>query len=194
MSTPLKRDDALLVVDVQNDFLPGGSLAVPEGDLIIPIVNRYIELFTLAGLPVFASRDYHPANHCSFAGHGGNWPPHCIAETNGASFPDELKLPNNVSIVSKAVRQDKDAYSAMDETELAIKLKELGVSRIFVCGLATDYCVHASVLDLLETGYQVIVLTDGIRGVNLQPDDSAKAIEEMKAKGAKVLTRNGIQS
>jgi nicotinamidase/pyrazinamidase len=188
MKTSLQKNDALLIIDVQNDFLPGGSLGVPEGDQIVPVINDYIALFAAAKLPVFASRDFHPVDHCSFKEQGGVWPPHCITGTKGVNFATGLNLPEDVTIISKATEQDRDAYSALEETDLKDELNRLQVKRVFACGLATDYCVLASVRDLLNSGFEVVLLTDAIKGVNLTPDDSDEAIQEMVKAGAVQLT------
>ena len=189
----LSATDALLIVDVQNDFLPGGSLAVPDSDQILDPVNRCIELFSRAGLPVYASRDYHPADHISFVDLGGDWPPHCVTGTHGVEFSSELKLPENAEIISKATRQDRDAYSALDGTGLQEKLKDAGITRVFVCGLATDYCVVASARDLLNAQIEVVVLIDGIRGVNVKPGDSDKALAELAELGAIKTTADQLE-
>jgi len=183
----LQPGDALLLVDLQNDFLPGGSLAVPQGDEVLPVVNRYLALFQAHGLPVFATRDWHPPNHCSFHAQGGPWPPHCIAGTEGAQFPGGLNLPVDTSIVSKATTRERDAYSGFGRTELDRLFKEAGVRRLFVGGLATDYCVLNTVKDALALGYSVCLLTDAIRAVNVHPGDGERAIAEMQGSGAALL-------
>jgi len=177
--------DALLLVDVQNDFLPGGSLAVPSGDETIPALNRYIELFRRNALPIYASRDWHPADHCSFRSEGGIWPPHCIAGSAGAAFSPELSLPSAAVVISKAVHRDTDAYSGFEGTDLEQRLRREGVTRLFIGGLATDYCVLNTVKDALSQGFDVLLLLDGIRAVNLKPDDGRRAIEEMTSLGAR---------
>jgi len=177
--------DALLIVDVQNDFLPGGSLAVPDGDAVIAPLNHAIELFRHAGLPVFATRDWHPPDHCSFQARGGPWPPHCVAGSDGAAFAPDLQLPDDVTVISKATRPDKDAYSGFEDTDLAERLRAAGIRRLFVGGLATDYCVLNTVRDALQAGFEVVVLEDAIRAVDVQPDDGARAIAEMKKRGAR---------
>lgn len=192
MNISLLAGDALLIVDMQNDFLEGGSLAVPEANDIIPFVNDYIALFTARKLPVFASRDYHPEDHISFIANGGLWPVHCVAGSYGAEFHPTLKLPASAVIISKATSKERDAYSAMDHTELPDLLKESGVERVFVCGLATDYCVLASCLDLLTLGYTVFLLADGIKGVNISSDDSQKARAQLKRRGATEINRTDI--
>jgi nicotinamidase/pyrazinamidase len=185
----MQEKDALIIVDVQNDFCPGGLLPVKDGDAVVPVLNRYIEQFTAAGLPVFATRDWHPTRTTHFITNGGPWPPHCIQGTPGASFHPQLALPNNVIIVSKGAAVDADDYSGFqavsaEGVSLADLLHSRGVERIFVGGLATDYCVKHTVLDGLREGFKVILLEDAIRGVNLNPDDSRQALEEMMRAGA----------
>lgn len=176
--------DALLIVDVQNDFLPGGALAVPEGDRVIAPLNRSIGLFRRKGLPVFATRDWHPPDHCSFQAQGGPWPPHCIAGSEGAAFAPQLQLPDDVHVISKATHPDRDAYSGFQDTDLADQLRAAGVRRLFVAGLATDYCVLNTVTDALQAGFEVWVLRDAIAAVNVQPEDGARAIAAMEQAGA----------
>lgn len=177
--------DALIVVDVQNDFLPGGSLAVRQGDAVIPALNRWIARFRTAGLPIFATRDWHPVNHCSFTDQGGPWPPHCVADSPGAAFGDGLDLPPGVMVVSKATRPEKDAYSGFAGTDLARQLRQAGVTRVFVGGLATDYCVRATVLAALEEGFAAILLEEAVRAVDVTPGDGVQAIAEMIGAGAR---------
>ena len=180
----LKKGDALIIVDVQNDFLPGGSLAVPDGDKIIPVLNKYACKFAGIFLPVFATRDWHPEKHCSFKEQGGMWPPHCVANTNGADFSKDLKLPANTCIISKAVYEDNDAYSGFGGTNLHAKLTEMNIKRVFIGGLATDYCVKATVQDALNHGYITYYLQDASRAVNVKPGDEVKAEESMVRSGA----------
>jgi nicotinamidase/pyrazinamidase len=179
-----RAGDALLVVDVQRDFLPGGSLAVPGGDAILAPLNACIARFAALRLPIFASRDWHPPDHGSFQAHGGPWPVHCVAGGSGADFPAALHLPAATGIVSKGCRAERDAYSAFDETDLHARLQAHGVRRLVVAGLATDYCVLASVLDARALGYAVVVLRDAIAAVALQPGDATQALEKMRAAGA----------
>lgn len=171
---------ALIIVDLQNDFCPGGSLPVPEGDQIVSVVNNLIKEFSGAVLPIFATRDWHPTNHCSFREQGGPWPPHCVKNTRGAEFHPDLNLPKETIIISKAITTDKDAYSGFERTNLEPLLKRSGVDKLVVCGLATDYCVKATVLDGLKAGFEVSVVKNGINGVNIYPRDSENAVEEMK--------------
>jgi nicotinamidase/pyrazinamidase len=159
--------DALLVVDVQRDFLPGGSLAVAGGDAILAPVRACIERFRALGLPVFASRDWHPPNHLSFRAQGGPWPPHCVAGTPGADFPAAIALSDTSLVVSKGCTPERDVYSAFDSTDLHRQLRALRVSRLFVVGLATDFCVLASVLDVRSLGYAVVLLRDAVAAVDV---------------------------
>jgi nicotinamidase/pyrazinamidase len=182
-----RSGDALVLVDVQNDFLAGGSLAVPDGDAVIPVLNRWIGRFRDAGLPIFATRDWHPADHCSFADQGGPWPPHCVVDTPGAELSWELHLPPDVPIISKAMRPEKEAYSDFEDTDFASQLRGLGVKRLFVGGLATDYCVRATVLGALENGFEAVLLVDGVRPVDVTPGDGERAVAEMAAAGAEVV-------
>lgn len=178
------QGDALLIVDVQKDFLPGGQLAVPAGNEVVAPLNDWIARFASADLPVFATRDWHPADHCSFQAQGGPWPPHCVAETEGAEFADGLELPPSSTIIGKATHVDADAYSGFAGTNLHQLLQQHGVNRLFIGGLATDYCVLNSVRDALKLGYKVHLLMSGMRAVNVNPEDGAKAIAEMIAAGA----------
>lgn len=184
--------DALIVVDVQVDFLPGGALPVREGDRVVPLLNRYIAHFGAAGRPVYASRDWHPADHVSFTSQGGSWPPHCVAHSPGADFAPGLLLPPDVRIVSKAQDRAEEAYSAFQGTDLASQLREAGITRVFIGGLATDYCVLETVLGALQAGLQVVVLEDAIRAVNLRPDDGTQALEIMGQGGAVSLTLEAL--
>jgi nicotinamidase/pyrazinamidase len=179
--------DALLVVDVQNDFLPGGSLAVPRGDEVVPLLNRCLALFAKKELPLYASRDWHPSDHCSFCAQGGPWPPHCMADTYGAEFPATLELPADAVIISKADTPEKDAYSAFGGTDLGLRLKATDVRRLFVGGLATDYCVLNTVKDALALGYAVVLLADAVRAVEATPGDGEKAMMEMRTLGAQIV-------
>jgi nicotinamidase/pyrazinamidase len=181
------ENDALIIVDVQNDFCPGGALAVPEGDQIVPIINKYIGKFVSKNALVVATRDWHPKNHVSFKEYGGLWPVHCVQNSWGAEFHPMLTLPKNAIIVSKAYEPNVEAYSGFQGTGLDKMLKERRVKRLFVCGLATDYCVKATVLDGLKLGYEVYLLVDAIKGVNVRPGDSEEAINEMVKAKARLL-------
>ncbi|MFC1531831.1 nicotinamidase [Thermodesulfobacteriota bacterium] len=180
----LMKDDALIIVDMQKDFLSGGKLAVPEGDKIIPAINRYIEAVRLKGMRVFATRDWHPSGHSSFQDQGGPWPAHCVTDTEGAQFADDLRLPADALIISTGTAVEKDGYSGFDGTDLDEQLRSVGISRLYIGGLATDYCVLNTVKDAIKLGYRVILLQDCIRAVNVNPDDGEKALEEMIRHGA----------
>ncbi len=178
--------DALLIVDVQRDFLPDGALGVPGGNVVVPVLNRYLGLFR--NRPVIFSRDWHPENHVSFRAQGGPWPAHCIAGSTGAAFAPGLEVPASALVISKATEPGINAYSAFDHTELADWLRLRSCSRLFVGGLATDYCVRASVLDALAEGFAVILLVDAIRAVDVQPSDGERAIRQMLDAGALAAT------
>ncbi|MBQ9423309.1 MAG: bifunctional nicotinamidase/pyrazinamidase [Pyramidobacter sp.] len=180
------KKTAILLVDVQNDFCTGGALAVRDGDAVVPVCNELIGLAAAHGCPVMASRDWHPEDHCSFKAQGGPWPVHCVAEKTGAQFHPDLNLPADAVIVSKGTKSGADAYSAFDGTNAAAALREKGIERLLICGLATDYCVKATVLDALKSGFSVVVVQDGCRAVNVCPDDGEKAFAEMAAQGAAV--------
>ena len=186
--------DALILVDIQNDFLPGGSLAVPDGNEILPVINKYIKLFQAENLPVVATRDWHPPDHCSFKKSGGIWPEHCIAGTEGAQFSNELELPSNTLIISKATESNNEAYSGLDHTELDAQLKKRDIKQVWVGGLATDYCVLNTVKDFLHLSYTVILLSDAIKAVNVRPDDGARAEKEMIDNGAVPLTLKEVKN
>ena len=183
---------ALLIIDVQNDFCPGGSLAVGGGDLIIPRLNSVARAFAKAKLPVFFSRDWHPPNHCSFRSQGGSWPPHCVMGTEGANFPPRLRLPTGASIINKATKPDVEAYSAFQGTGLEKKLRRRRVNEIYIGGLATDYCVKESAINALGVGFKVYVMKDCIKGVNLRKDDSDQALAAMKQNGARLTTSKEV--
>jgi nicotinamidase/pyrazinamidase len=193
----MSRRPALLVVDVQNDFCPGGALAVPEGDRIIPRVNRTIELFARRGLPILATRDWHPRVTKHFKEFGGAWPPHCIEGTKGARFHPDLRMPAGSVILSKGMDPEQDSYSGFQAyngqgRDLESVVRDLGVDEIFLCGLATDYCVRATALDATRRGLRIRVLSDAIRGVDLKPGDSESAIREMRAAGVPFVESRGV--
>ncbi len=173
--------DALLVVDVQRDFCPGGALAVPSGDRILPTLNRWLAAAERAEVPVFASRDWHPADHCSFTARGGPWPPHCVRDTEGALFHEDLGLPDSAIILDKGQARDRDAYSAFEATGIRSHLRELAVRRLFIGGLALDVCVHATVLSALDYGLDVRLLLGGTRSFDVAK--ALRCLEEMKRRG-----------
>jgi nicotinamidase/pyrazinamidase len=183
-STEKKR--ALIVVDVQNDFCPGGALGVKEGDEVIAPLNRLIEEFLARGDYVFKSRDWHPARTKHFAEYGGTWPVHCVQGTRGAEFHEGLIDDPRIEIISKGMG-DEDNYSAFDGTTLAARLRERGVQEVWVGGLATDYCVKNTALDAVREGFQVRAVADAMRAVEVKPGDGQRAIEEMRHAGAEIV-------
>ncbi len=185
----MKNKIGLLIVDVQNDFCPGGALAVPGADETIPALNKYIKEFSKKGLPIFFSRDWHPEKTSHFKAYGGKWPNHCIQQTEGARFHKDLKLPKESIIISKGMEPDSDSYSAFHAVNsqgipFLQLLKNLEIREVFVGGLATDYCVKSSVLDALRFGFKAYLLIDAVKGVDVKPGDSQKAVEEMLKAGA----------
>lgn len=190
MSTQTKQ--ALIVVDVQNDFCPGGKLAVAHGDEVVAPLNELIEKFLERGDPVFKSRDWHPPETKHFEKYGGTWPRHCVQNTKGAEFHPQLKDDPRIHVISKGLG-DTDCYSAFDETDLGAQLRDEGVEELLVGGLATDYCVKATVLAGLKQGFKVKALENAMRAVNLKPDDGARAIEEMRAAGAEIVTTDNTK-
>jgi nicotinamidase/pyrazinamidase len=178
---------ALIVVDVQNDFCPGGALAVAEGDRVIAPLNRLIDQFLERGAPVYKSRDWHPPQTKHFQAHGGTWPVHCVQNTEGAEFHPELRDDPRIKVISKGLG-DKDCYSAFDETDLASQLHNQNVEEVVVGGLATDYCVKNTVLDALKNGFKVKAVKNAMRAVDVQPGDGDRAIEEMRATGAEIVS------
>jgi nicotinamidase/pyrazinamidase len=183
----LSSHDALLVIDPQVDFFPGGALAVPEGDAILPAINRAIEVFVERGLPVVVTRDWHPPDHCSFIEQGGPWPPHCVRGTGGAELHAELALPPLFTMVHKATTPDREAYSDFEGTGLSDLLRTWVVRRIYVGGLALDYCVRASCLGAIDAGFEVVLLTNATRAVNVEPEDGDRALAELVGVGVRPL-------
>jgi nicotinamidase/pyrazinamidase len=184
----LGKQDGLLIVDVQKDFLPGGSLAVRNGEKIIPALNKYLCLAASVGMAVIATRDWHPQGHSSFNAQGGPWPEHCIAGSPGAQFPEDLKLPNSVKVFSKGQAIGQDAYSGFDGTDLENFLRSIGILRLLIGGLATDYCVFHTVKDAISNGFRVLLLEDAIRAVDVKPGDGQKRMMEMADLGAHAVS------
>src|SRR5712691_8958338 len=185
MAIELKK--ALIVVDVQNDFCPGGSLPVAHGDEVVAPLNELIEEFLDRGEPVFKTRDWHPTETKHFAAYGGTWPVHCVQGTRGAEFHPDLFNDPRITIISKGTNESADGYSGFDGTNLAQLLREKAVEEVLVGGLATDYCVKHTVLDARREGFEVKALADAMRSVNVNSNDGASAIEEMKASGAEIV-------
>lgn len=184
MSTQSKQ--ALIVVDVQNDFCPGGALAVAEGDEVVAPLNELINEFLERGDPVYKSRDWHPPKTKHFRAYGGTWPIHCVQNTKGAEFHPQLRDDPRIRVISKGLG-DTDCYSAFDETDLATQLHQQGIEELVVGGLATDYCVKETVLAGLEEGFKVKALKNAMRAVDVNPGDGERAIEQMKAAGAQIV-------
>ena len=199
MAIKIDSHTALVVVDIQNDFCPSGALPVADGDKVVPVLNKYIQLFRSASAPIIYTRDWHPPDHSSFKAQGGPWPPHCVQGSEGAKFRSDLLQPAEGEIVSKADRKD-EAYSFFQGTDLAHRLRRLrfrlglrgGIKALFVGGLATDYCVKETVLDGLKLGFQVYYLDDASKGVNVNPADSQLAVKEMLSKGAEEITLSAL--
>lgn len=180
----LRQGDALLIIDVQVDFCPGGALPIPDGDAVVPVLNRWIAAAVGAGVPIFASRDWHPRQHVSFRESGGQWPPHCIQDSIGAAFHPDLMLPASTIVVTKGVRLDRDQYSAFDETGLATELRRRGVHRLWIGGLALDVCVRATVLDARREGFETILIADATRPVTSAGGE--QAIDDMLRAGVRI--------
>ena len=192
----LRTNAALLVVDVQNDFCPGGALAVPDGDRVVPVLNRCLIDATRHGLRVYASRDWHPAVSDHFVAYGGPWPPHCVQHTAGAEFHPDLRLPSSTVVITKGDDPHQHGYSAFDGhtdegRSLLEDLRAHDIEEIYIGGLATDYCVRESVLDARRAGVRVTVLEDAVAGIDMKRGDSDRAIAAMSVAGAHVATSQG---
>ncbi len=185
---------ALIVGDVQNDFCPGGALAVKDGDQIVPVVNQLIPLFDI----VYYIRDWHPQNHISFSENpqfvDKSWPVHCVANTRGADFHADLDFTLNAIVIDKGTDPNKEAYSAFQDTNLAQSLHKLGVDTVFSTGLATDYCVKATVLDALKEGFRVYLVKDACRGVDNPSGTVENALQEMAEAGANIIESKEVKS
>jgi len=183
-TSDLRTGDALLVVDVQNDFCPGGALPIPHGDRVVPVLNDWIAAASAQGLPVYASRDWHPIGHPSFKDEGGDWPPHCLQDSEGAAFHPDLALPPNAFIVTKGTRFDHDQLSAFHDTGLHERMQKDGVKRIWIGGLAQDVCVAESAREAVRRGYEVILVPDG--SLPVFPDRAAECLESLRAAGIRI--------
>ncbi|MGW8303958.1 MAG: isochorismatase family protein [Desulfobacterales bacterium] len=181
-----QKGDGLLIIDVQNDFCPGGALAIEKAAEIIPVLNDWIKEARRVGLPVYASRDWHPDGHISFKAQGGPWPPHCIQDSDGAEFHPALRLPDDVVKITKGVRFDRDQDSVFDETGLTEQLTRDGVRRLFIGGLALDACVLASVIDARKAGFEVQLILDAVRPVNEK--EGREALSKIKKSGSEIVT------
>jgi nicotinamidase/pyrazinamidase len=180
----ITNNSAIIAVDIQNDFCPGGALPVPDGDAVVYSMNPYITKFSEMGLPVYFTRDWHPQNHISFKTNGGIWPEHCVQETYGAELHKKLLIPSRAVIISKGISPDNEGYSGFQGTDLDKRLKAINIRQLFIGGLATDYCVRSTVLDALHAGFDVVFLSDASKGVDVNPGDSEQAIDEMLREGA----------
>lgn len=183
-----EKNKALIIVDVQNDFCPGGALAVPKGDEVVPVINRLIDLFPM----IIFTKDWHPEHHYSFKEQGGIWPKHCVRGTWGAELHYNLKRTNDYLVVEKGTYPDEEAYSGFGGTRLEKVLRERHVGEVYVCGLATDYCVKATALDAQKLGFETFVIIDACRGVNLKKGDVARAVKEMRKVGIKIITSKEV--
>ncbi len=181
----IENTDALLIVDVQNTFCPGGTLPVAGGDRVVPVINALLPLFVGR---VYASQDWHPTDHCSFVAQGGIWQPHAVQDTQDAALHSDLDTSAITQIVQKGTKPNRDAYSAFDGTGLVVLLKDAGINRVFVTGLATDYCVKASALDAAAAGFGAVVVADAVAGVDVAPGDSDAALAAMENAGVGVVT------
>lgn len=181
----LCEGDALLIVDVQPDFCPGGALPIPEGGAVVPVLNAWIAAAAAAGVPVYASRDRHPPGHLSFADQGGDWPPHCVQDTPGAGFHPDLALPDGAVWIAKGTRLDRDQHSAFDETGLAEHLRARGVTRVWIGGLALDVCVRATVLDAREAGFAACLIREGTRPATAEGGE--RTLAELRRAGARIV-------
>lgn len=182
----LKTGDALLIIDVQIDFCPGGSLPIEDGDQIVPVLNEWIEAARVKEIPVYASRDWHPNKHPSFKENGGLWPVHCLQDSLGAGFHPDLDLPEETVLISKGVRFDQDQNSAFDQTGLAVQLRKDGIRRLYVGGLAEDVCVLATVLDACHEGFETVLIRDATRSISQEGGRAAR--ETMRAAGAQFIS------
>ena len=196
--SPAEPATAVLVIDVQRDFCSGGALAVPGGDTVVPVLNEVLRDAADRRMPVYASRDWHPASSRHFVTGGGIWPVHCVAGSDGARFHPDLRLPPAAAVVSKGVEADEDGFSAFDGrledgTALEESLRAAGVTHVLAGGLATDYCVRHTVLDALRRGWSVTLLTDAISAVDLEPDDGTRALDEMRTAGAALRTSADLE-
>lgn len=185
MVATLGADDAVIAVDVQRDFCPGGALAVPDGDAVVAVLDRWVDAARSAGATVVASQDWHPADHVSFEERGGPWPRHCVRGTPGAELHPDLHLPPDAIVVHKGRDRDEEQYSAFDRTGLASTLRGIGVQRVWIGGLAQDVCVRATVLDAQRHGFETHVLVDATRPVD--PATGRASLNEMQRAGAELV-------
>ncbi len=185
----LEERSALVMVDIQLDFCAGGAIPVPNGDSVVPVLNKYLNLFLSAGALIVATRDWHPASHSSFKSNGGVWPAHCVMNTKGARFHPNLNLPRDVIVVSKGEFPDDSSYSNFEKTSLLSILRDRKAENVYIGGLATDYCVRATVIDSVKLGFTTYLLSDASRGVDVNDGDSMRATKEMVKLGASEIIK-----
>ncbi len=178
-----------MIVDIQLDFCPGGAIPVPNGDEVVPVLNKYVNLFLSAGALIVATRDWHPESHSSFKSNGGIWPAHCVMNTEGASFHPDLNLPRDVIVVSKGELPDDSSYSNFERTTLLSNLRDRKTEKVYIGGLATDYCVKATVIDSVKLGFTTYLLSNASRGVDVNYGDSMRATKEMVNLGAREIVK-----
>ena len=188
----LTKNDALLVTDVQNDFCPGGALGAASGDAVAVTMSRAAKAFAAKGATVFTTQDWHPLEHSSFKDQGGHWPPHCVQGTEGAELHPALKLPKGTHAIKKGASLDKDAYSGFVDSDLEQQLKKANISRVFVGGIATDYCVLNTVIDALGLGFETYVLTDAVAAIDVESGDGLRALHLMESSGATLVTTDEV--
>ncbi len=187
----INDDDALLVVDVQNDFCPGGSLAVPNGNAVVPVINGMQGKFNVVAF----SRDWHPVDHCSFSDaptfEDMSWPSHCIQHSPGAAFRTDLHVPLDAYVASKGTDPNEEAYSAFADPGLNDYLKKKQVKRLFVCGLALDFCVKATALSAVEAGFDVVLIQDACRGIS--EEGVQEALQTLRTAGVKIIQSGALE-
>jgi len=189
----MHADSALVLVDIQCDYLPDGAVAIKRGEEVVEPASRMSKGFSERGLPVILTRVWHPAHHMSFREQGGKMPRHCVQDTHGAEFAADLEVPESAWIISKGTDPESTAVSAFENTDLAKRLQEAGVRALYVAGLATDSAVKKTVLDARDAGYDVFLIANACRGLNVHPSDSAGAVEEMMKKGTRVVSSGAVE-
>jgi nicotinamidase/pyrazinamidase len=189
----LHADSALVLIDIQRDFLPSGAQTVPRADEIVGPASELAAGFAAHNLRVVLTRDWHPSNHKSFRDQGGPYLPHCVQDTHGAEFADDLEIPEEAWIISKATSPDDDSVSAFGRTDLGEKLKAAGIRTLYIAGLTTDRSVKQTVLDGLAAGFEVVLIANACRGSTGQASTSAAAVEEMMRAGARVASSGAMQ-
>lgn len=190
----LSQQTALVIVDVQRDFLLDGALPVPRSNEVVATASRLAEGFHAPGLLVVCTRAWLPADHKSFRGHGGQLPPHCVQDTHGAEFADDLVIPPDTWIISKGTSRTQSALSAFDGTDLAERLRKAGIETLLICGLATETGVRSTIVDALEAGFGVYLVADACRPFNRHPSDGPQAVGEMMRLGARIASSGAVRN